>query len=231
MVPQYGSMDGSLITVFISRHHILLFSDGRATNSNTGKVNNEWTKVHRISNYVGMLCAGKYLPFLKSEIIEEGKKDDAVFVEDYAKIAKRVIDRQWVIIRKEIKNEEIMNSIRVFFFIAGYDRNNNPRLFYFDSNKMFKTEERKLFQTATDIEIGAMAHGSGGFDDVSNIIKNNFNHFSSVVAKGTDYRKLLYLSFEKTKDQLSRTTHSIGGKTFSAQIDSIEGFQHTEPNK
>jgi len=219
------TLSGSLITVFTVKDRIYLFSDGRVTDSVTGQVIGEQSKVYKISKYSGMLTAGRYLPRLHGIIIEKGKKNRCLYVEDYLTIFETALKTQWKWLIQRLEEEDDINDVRVFIFLAGYGRDRQPRLFYFDSNNNFEIQERRLFQKSVDIEIGSMTHNSGNMSSATGIVSKMLKKHISEHRTNNGYLNLFYLSFEDAKKKLSKMHHSIGGKTYYSIIDPVMGYQ------
>ena len=218
---------GTLIAAFLTKSDIFLASDGRVICNETGKVDDNWSKVHKINNYVGMLTAGAYLPHLKDDIIKNCKERSLTFVDHVVKITSLVLKEIWRLNVDRFKRDGKSDEIRIFIFLAGFDQNRVSRLFYLDnlSTPIFNIQERTLFQTSNDLEIAAMSTGSGKVENPSEILFAKINNrliFNDSV--NNNLPGILYSSFNDTKDQLSKTNQRIGGHTFFSKINISSGY-------
>ncbi len=88
-------MTETFVTAFITKAKIFLLSDGRAINTKDGTVHDKWSKVHKLTNHVGMLTAGAYLPNIKVDIIRKCKMRNLIYVNGVTEIASLVLEETW----------------------------------------------------------------------------------------------------------------------------------------
>lgn len=218
---------GTFVATFVMKDKIFLLSDGRIVDSRAGTITSEsFSKVHRLTNKVGMLTAGRYLPNLTTEISNICENMKTVYVDEVVKIAKTVLEKTSEQLYLRINNQELVKDIRIFVFIVGFDENSNPRLFYLDnmSKPPFKIQERMLFQSGYDIEIGAMSTGSGEFEDPSSILVKHFKREYELKGRYVDLVTIIHSAFSYTKEEMSKRNHQIGGEVFISCID-FQGFR------
>jgi len=221
------SLLGTLIAAFLTKNAIFFASDGRVIDSNSGKVHNNWSKVHRINNYVGMLTDGAYLKHLKDDIVRNCNEKDSSSADGVAQIASLLLKEIWHLNFNRIEREGKLNEVRIFIFLAGFDNTKRPRLFYMDnmSDPIFKIQERQLFQSGRDLEIAAMSTGSGQNENPSELLTSEIKKSLQSLSGDYNLSQVLYSSFGATKDQLSVTNSQIGGETFFSKIDISNGYQ------
>lgn len=196
---------------FILKDQIILLSDGRVVNIKTKDIlNDETSKVHRLSDKVGMLTAGRFIPGVKELIVENCNKRNFETIDEIAIIASNIFQTAWR------KNYDNTKDIRLFAFIVGFDRNYKPKLYYIDNMTAppLVLIERKLDLNSDNVEIGVMATGSNNENEVSKYLVENF---SALNEKLHPVERMIE-AFDLTKNQLSIENKSIGGNTFVSII-------------
>jgi hypothetical protein len=163
-----------------------------------------------------MLVARVYMPMLPTTVSQTAAQRRQPFVDQVAWIVRHEMEASWRIIELRELPERIRQA-RAFAFVAGFDVNESPRLFYIDnkSNPPFLLQERPLFTTGNDLEMGAMSTGSGELEDPSSMLAAEIQ--VRLPLQMTLHR-LLEESFNHVKDTLAAQYESIGGRTFSLVI-------------
>jgi hypothetical protein len=221
------ALHGTLIAAFLTRDEIFLASDGRVIHNKTGQIHNDWSKVHQINKYVGMLTAGAFIPPFKDAVVRNCNDRNIRTVEGVVQVASLILTEFWRSNVERIKQSGRLDEFRVFVFIAGFDVNNCPRLFYLDnmSKPKFSIQVRQLFQNGHDFEIGALSTGSGQEEDPSGLLTQEINCRIQQLGIIPNLSLILYSAFSLVKDKLSKTNSRIGGKTFLSKIDRTDGFK------
>src|SRR2546427_1452956 len=89
------SQSGTLVAAFLMPDQIALFSDGRVIDSDSGRVHNDWSKVHQLAPMVGMLTAGHYMPHLRDDIRRNSQARNVTAVDDVANVSSLVLVEAW----------------------------------------------------------------------------------------------------------------------------------------
>jgi hypothetical protein len=221
------SYSGTLIAAFIRAGEIALFSDGRVIDADSGRIHNDWSKVHQLSPMVGMLTAGHYVPSLREDIRRNAADRALTSVEDVATIARLVLIEIWRKLGSSPQEAPKLEVARVFVFIVGFDRFSRPRLYYLDnrSSPQFVLQERSLFTTGGgDVEIASMSTGSGETEDPSASLATHLKGLAEKQGAGVDVFAFRS-AFDMTKAELGAKNKRIGGRTFGAVIDRRQGFR------
>lgn len=221
---------GTLIATVITKEKILLFSDGRIIYGKDNTITSDsFSKLHKLTDKVGMLTAGRYIHKLTPEIVKVCEDTKTIYVEDVVVKTKLMAEKIWQEYSLEHSNNQTnnMRDIRFFLFVVGYDRNSKPRLYYLDNMTPhpFEIQERVLFNAKQNIEIASMSTGSGETEDPGNIIAGYVNYEINMNRK-IDLLGAILVSFNKTKEVLSERNHHIGGRTFVAIIDPNNGYEN-----
>jgi hypothetical protein len=220
------SLHGTLVAAFLTRSAIFLASDGRVIDSDSGKIFDDWTKVHRLTEQVGMLTAGAYVKHLKEDIVCKCNSRGILDVVGVAQIASLVLQEIWRLNAGAIEAQGKLEEVRIFIFLAGFDETGQPRLFYSDNNSQpkFAIQERQLFRSGYDLEIAAISTGSGKWEDPSELLKEEIGARIETGMSVQILPHLLYSAFGATKKKLSVTNPRVGGKTFFSHIDPEGGY-------
>jgi len=218
---------GTLIATFITKNKIYLLSEGRVIDKRDGTIRDDWSKIHKINNQVGMLVAGIYVPNLRDDIIRNCKERNLTSVKDVANISSLVLQEIWKQFTANPENKDKIKNVRIFVFLIGFDENKAPHLFYIDnmSEPKFKLQERALFQSGCELEIGAMSHASGKTEDPSAILLKYITPYITPKGKQIDLKRILYSAFNSTKKELAEKSRQIGGKTFFVEIEIKNGYK------
>lgn len=214
---------GTLIAAFITRTSIVLCSDGRVVNSATGAVvRDDWTKVHRLTGYAGMLTGGRDLPRLMQGIAGALAGDPEADVAEVAGRTRDVLGQEWSLLSANSHPP----SGRAVAIVAGFDSRGLPRVFHLDSDDRptFRPAEVMLFNSGDDLEVVAIATGAGADEDVSRVI---IGHVDTIYRRQPriDRERLFIAAFNVAKDELGTRNSRIGGRTFVADIERNGGFR------
>ncbi len=217
--------EGTLVAVFVTRTKVFLLSDGRVTRKRDGASYDNWSKVHKLSNMVGMLTAGAYPPSLRGDIIRNCEDRKVSWVKDVTKVTSLVLQEIWRQVTANPDNQDSIRNTRIFIFIAGFDESLHPHLYFLDnlSEPPFKVQEKDLFVSGHDLEIGAISTGSGDTESPSVLLRKYLT--PRLGANSENLRSIIYSAFNNTKDELSKTIPQIGGETFFGEVDPEEGFK------
>ncbi len=208
---------GTLIAAIFSNDSIYLFSDGRTTYNKSGKIAlNNISKVHQITNKIGMLTAGVYIPELTEEIIEN--INVANNIQDIVHVAQRIIIDKWNLTTTK-------KDRRLIVFIAGYDKNNLPMLFIIDNmhKQPFSIQERKLDIKKDSFEFAVLCTNSG---NKLNPIEIMTSYTKKYIKQGIPEDKSIKRAFQNTMRDIEKTTSSVGGNIYSIII---KKFQQSNP--
>jgi len=224
--PSGTDTGGTLVAAFVTKTEIVLASDGRIVNSGDGSVvRDDWSKVHRLSERVGMLTAGRDLPGLLQRVRAKLKlaRQVSTTISETIGALRAALQEEWASVG--VASSRSGTSGRAFVFVAGFDEHGAPRLFYLDSQSspVFRVTEMPLFIEARDLEIGAIATGMEHQDPSATIVK----HLDGLQTRqpGLDLHRLLLGAFNATKAELASRNSRIGGLTFAATIDLQKGFR------
>lgn len=219
--------EGTLIATFITKNKIYLLSDGRVINKIDGTIRDDWSKIHKINNRVGMLVAGIYVPNLRDDIIRNCRERDLTSVKDVANISSLILQEIWNQYTANPEYKEKIKNIRIFVFLVGFDENNVPHMFFLDnmSEPRFKLQEKALFEVGDELEIGAMSYASGETENPSGMLIKYLTPYINSKGKQIDLKRSIYSAFNSTKKELAEKTQQIGGKTFFAEIDIKNGYK------
>ncbi|NOR11960.1 MAG: hypothetical protein GQ545_01775 [Candidatus Aminicenantes bacterium] len=145
--------NGTLLTTIITKNHIYLSSDGIAVDSRTDEIISiDLSKVHKISDSVGVLIGGIWIHDFDAQIKESREFEELSDVVSVANAVEQILKQAW----EKLKSKK---DRRMFVLIVGYDKNKSPRLFYIDSQQHFLINERKLFQDSEiNVELCIMPH-------------------------------------------------------------------------
>jgi len=205
-------LEETLIAAFLTRESVYLFSDGRVINTDSGKIYNRHSKVHKLSKRCGLLVAGAYMPELPSTVSKVASKRHMPYVEQIAPIVCQEMKSTWQLLENRESPERIRKA-RAFAFVAGYDSDNEPRLFYIDDKSIppFFLQKRELFKGGIDLEIGSLSTGSGELEDPSGMLTQEIR--ARLPVQQSLYQILL-ASFNRVKNALASQYEKIGGETF-----------------
>jgi len=213
---------GTVIAVFTTREEIYLFSDGRLTNLDTGKFNDAYPKVHRLSKYTGLLTAGINMPDLPVQVSTIASRSNLLYVKDIVPIVRDVMTDIW----HYLEGTNVLDKMaerKAFAFICGFDQNLIPHVYYIDNNTTppFVIKEKSLFTGTINLEIASISTGSGEFVDPSQMLANEIskNYSNSIPLKS-----ILLKSFNSVKLNLAKTNSWIGGQTFYSKITKKSGY-------
>lgn len=216
--------EGTLVAAFVTKTEIILCSDGRVVNSGDGSVvRDDWSKVHRLNDRVGMLTAGRDLPGLMSRVQSKLARHASGSLSETVSALRVALVEEWTKIASASSQAEPHG--RSFVFVAGFDEAGAPRLFHLDSQTQpaFRVTEMPLFVDVRDLEIGAIATGAAHHDPSAAIVK----HLDGLQQRQPTLglHPLLLGAFNATKAQLAARNSRIGGLTFAATIDLENGFR------
>ena len=216
--------EGTLVAAFVTRNEILLCSDGRVVNSADGVVvRDDWSKVHRVTDRVGMLTAGRELPGLDSRVGARLARTSSTAMAETVQALRLALLEEWGSVAATSSRSNA--SGRSFVFVAGFDEHGAPRLFHLDSRSQpaFRITEMPLFTDVRDLEIGAIATGTEQEDPSMTIVK----HLGGLQQRqpSLGLHGLLLGAFNATKAQLAARNSRIGGLTFAAAIDRSKGYR------
>lgn len=220
--PHGDDYGGTLIAAFVTRSNILLCSDGRVVNSADGQVLREdWSKVHRLAHAVGLLTGGRNLPGLLTGIAAAIERRD-VDVTRVATATRSVLEREW----RQLSTATRPAEGRAVAIVAGFDARGRARVFHFDSDDhpAFRPVEIPLFGRGTELDVVAIATGTGPDQDVSQAIVREVDVLYRR-QPSTDRRQLFTTAFNAAKTELGARNSRIGGRTFVAEIDPVGGFR------
>jgi proteasome subunit B (beta)-like protein len=217
------STEGTLVAAFITRNEIVLCSDGRVVSSADGAVvRDDWSKVHRLSDRIGVLTAGRDLPGLMTRVKSQLSRRPAVTMADTVATLRQSLVEEWANVTSGSRSA---GRGRTFVFVAGFDESGKPRLFHLDSQTQpeFTLSEMPLFETVRDLEIGAIATGTQTEDPSAVIVR----HLGGLQRRQPTLglHQLLLGAFNETKTQLAASNSRIGGLTYAAAIDRTNGFR------
>lgn len=204
--------EGTLIAAIITKTKIMLFSDGRITEHLTNRViTDDFSKVHKITDKIGILTAGAYLDGLDNELVNICCIKGLKTIEDFIGELKGIVETKAEVVYKQRQSSR--KDTKIALFIIGFDKSNKPHFYWMDNQteSPFKINERALFQPEHDVEIAAMSHGSGILENPSAILAG----FIQQNIHNNTLEAAIRLGFEQTKNYLSAKNPSIGGKTFS----------------
>jgi len=218
-----ASTEGTLVAAFITKSEIVLCSDGRVVNSSDGAVvRDDWSKVHRLSDRIGVLTAGRDLPGLMSRVQSRLARQPAASMSDTVATLRQALVEEWASVTTASRSA---TKGRTFVFLAGFDETGAPRLFHLDSRTEpeFRIAEMPLFVTVRDLEIGAIATGTQTEDPSATIVGHlgGLQHRQPTIG----LHRLLLGAFNATKAQLAASNSRIGGLTYAATIDRTNGFR------
>ena len=201
----------------------MLCSDGRVVNSSDGVVvRDDWSKVHRLSDRIGVLTAGRDLPGLMSRVQSRLARQPAASMSDTVATLRQALVEEWASVTTGSRSA---TRGRTFVFLAGFDETGAPRLFHLDSRTQpeFRIAEMPLFVTVRDLEIGAIATGTQTEDPSATIVRHldGLQHRQPTIG----LHRLLFGTFNATKAQLAASNSRIGGLTYAATIDRTNGFR------
>ena len=217
-------VEGTLVAAFVTRGEIVLCSDGRVVNSGDGAVvRDDWSKVHKISDRIGMLTAGRDLPNLLSNVQAKLMRQPQASIATTVAAVRTTLVEEWAGIAEAASRSG--GHGRTFVFVAGFDEKGTARLFHLDSatTPAFQVTEMPLFSSARDLEIGAIATGIDNQDPSATIVKHLGGLHSRQPAIAL--HPLLLGAFNATKAELAARNKRIGGMTFAAAIDRQTGFR------
>ena len=217
------STEGTLVAAFVTKNEIVLCSDGRVVSSADGAVvRDDWSKVHRLSDRIGVLTAGRDLPGLMTRVKSQLSRRPAVTMAETVALMRQALIEQWATVTSGSRSAA---RGRTFVFVAGFDETGTPRLFHLDSQAQpeFKVSEMPLFVRVRDLEIGAIATGTPTEDPSAVIVR----HLDGLQHRqpGLGLHGLLLGAFNATKAQLAASNSRIGGLTYAATIDRTNGFR------
>jgi len=222
---------GTLVCTVITLKRIYLFSDGRV-NDKGEIISDEHSKVHQITKFTGMLTAGMFLKPLIPTTINECKKKNLIFAEDVVQIAALVLREIWNHNLELMESREKDEKMKIFAFVAGYSKEKVPKLYYLESNSSprFVINERLLFRSGKEIEIGSIVSDETTQDSTDLMMNNIVQLRKRIKAKKVGKKKLSKVfrsAFDATKKQINSENNLVGGKTFTGTIDPLFGFQYS----
>ena len=212
-----GHHTGTLIAAFLTPSQILLCSDGRVVDSASGSiVSEQWTKVHRLTDGIGLLTAGRDLPGLAFTIAGDLSRRRSFGLREAVAATARHLQRAWAALPAGPEGRPVG---RAFAFLAGFDDEGRPRLFEFDSEHapVLGAREIPLFDTDQNLDIAAVVTGAGPKQNVSTLIVEHLDRVQRHAPR-TDRLKLLVKAFDGVKAELAAANPRIGGETFVASI-------------
>jgi hypothetical protein len=217
--------EGTFVAAFVTKNEILLCSDGRIVNSADGAVvRDDWSKVHRLNDRVGMLTAGRDLPGLVSRVRSKLARQASQPISETLNALRVALAEEWASVAAP-SSKSAAQPGRSFVFVAGFDETGAPRLFHLDSQTQpaFRVTEMPLFVDVRDLEIGAIATGTENPDPSATIVKHldGLQHRQPTLG----LHRLLLGAFNATKAQLAARNTRIGGLTFAASIDLAKGYR------
>jgi hypothetical protein len=198
--------NGTLLTTIITKDHIYLFSDGIAVDSRTDEIiSTDLSKVHKISDLVGVLTGGVYIDDLDAQIRKGRNFDELNDVVSVANVVEQILKQNW----EKLKSKK---DRRIFVLIVGYDKSNSPRLFYIDSQQHFLNNERELFQDSeNNVELCIMPH--------KNSIPNDWKLLRDYIENErkinpNNIHQCMINAFSSLAKDYSKVDDHIGGKIF-----------------
>lgn len=213
---------GTLIAAFLTKTEIVLCSDGRAVNASTGVVvSDAWTKIHRLTDRVGLLTAGRDLPGLVPRFRAKQAAARPSTITQLADLLQGALDEEWAALPP---GDPGGGAGRSFVFMTGFDAVGAPRIFHLDSQARFRVQEMPLFGGGRELEIAAMSTGSGLTQDPSGLLLRQLQS-TRTREPAIDLLRWLLSSFDAAKAELASQDPRIGGRTFVAVIDVREGFR------
>lgn len=210
----YYYYSGTLIAAVFTKNNIYLFSDGRTTYNKSGKIAlNSVSKVHQITEKIGMLTAGVYIPELMEEIKSE-KGSLHCNIEDIVKIIQKILIKKWDLITTK-------KDRRLIVFIVGYDNNDLPRLFIIDNmyKPPFLIKERELNVRTNSLELAVLCTGGGNKFDPSKIMTSYIKKYENQHIPKDQY---INLAFQSTMKDIEKYHSSVGGEIFSLIINNFQ---------
>ena len=214
---------GTLIAAFLTKTEIVLCSDGRAVNASTGAVvSDAWTKIHRLTDRVGLLTAGRDLPGLVPRFRAKQAAARPSTITQLADLLQGALDEEWAALPPG--GDPAGGGGRSFVFMTGFDAVGAPRIFHLDSQARFRVQEMSLFGGGRELEIAAMSTGSGLTQDPSGLLLRQLQT-TRTREPSIDLLRWLLSSFDAAKAELASQDPRIGGRTFVAVIDVREGFR------
>lgn len=225
-ITQYSYLlyHGTLVCCLTTKENIYLYSDGRVTKDGQ-IVSQEFSKVHKVTKFVGMLTAGMHLEPFKPNLVENCSADSIDHIDGVAGIASTLLSKIWDANAQLMDRREKEEKMRVFIFLAGYTHLSEPKLYYLDSvsHPRFLPQQRCLFtDPLREIEIAGLVSDESN-DNPSNLMGG---HVQSMLQKYglSDLKGLFLASFDRTKEEINARNDRIGGRTFCACIDPMLGY-------
>ena len=217
--------EGTLVAAFVTKGEIVLCSDGRVVNSADGVVvRDDWSKVHRLNDRVGMLTAGRELPGARFSHSRQARADrihgdrrDRVGAADGA--------RRGVEQRRGRHRAGRMGQAGRSCSWRDSTSAARPGSFTWTarSRPAFRVTEMPLFTDVRDLEIGAIATGTEQEDPSTTIVK----HLGGLQARQPTIglHRIAARRVQRDKAELGARNYRIGGLTFAAAIDRQTGFR------
>jgi len=220
----YGARLGTLIAVIAVQDAVLLFSDGRVVKASDGAIaSDQFSKVHRLTPWVGTLTAGRHLPPLVPALRQACERIQALYADEVVEVAHQVASTQWQAVLTAMKPAA---DLKLFMFLVGFDPSKNPRLYYLDSSSRppMRVEERQLFDEGRNIEIAAIATtGDGRNLDMAEPLAARIQHLWRPDA-GTSLVAVCSQAFRSAMAHAARSNPRIGGRAFGALISRDMGY-------
>ena len=219
---------GTVVCSVITQKKIYLFSDGRV-HKDGNIVADDHSKVHKATNFTGILTAGMYLEPLVPTIVDECKAQELYYVEEVVQVTALVLKKIWDDNLSLMEKREKEEEMKIAAFVAGFSRNIEPRLYYLESNSnpRFAILQRPLFKSGNDVEIGALVSAETKHDATTLMIK----HVQRILKKSNNRNlyEVFRSAFDSTKEEISSDNRLVGGYTFVGIIDPTFGFKCEYP--
>ncbi len=173
----YSPFHGTLVCCLTTKENIYLYSDGRITKYGQ-IISEEFSKVHKITKFVGMLTAGVHLEPFKPNLVKNCYAHSIDYIDEVAEIASTLLIKIWHANLPLMDRLEKEEQKRVFIFLTGYTRLSEPKLYYLDSvsRPRFLPQQRYLFaDPLQDIEIASIVSNESN-DNSSNLITGHIQY-------------------------------------------------------
>jgi len=219
------SSAGTFIGAFFVQDKIVLLSDGRAADED-GTKRDDYVKMFKVNRWIGAIMAGQTLLWTREKILADCDSKGVTSLKDVAQVASARLTTMWNSARASCPDPKRHAEDRLDFWLVGLNEDRQPCAFKLDSRSSppFHPEEGQPVPPNAPIwAFVAEAHGISGEDlsgALDKALQPRLSQSSPLDA--------LYHAFNEVKEELSTRNSSIGGQTFSAEIDLANGYRGTD---
>lgn len=205
-------LKGTFVASILTLDKAYLFSDGIVTLNHpdhpTRQVSDSFSKVHKINSHCGILTYGRFLPDLVELACTQIKDEDNL--EQIRTKFKLLFTNLW---KKAPKT-----GVKTGAIIVTFNRKRTPCCFVVESTSTpeFEPGPLNLPSDYSPITLGAVCHDEAQLQSCKRLTVE----LQGLINMGFQMnRDMFRKAFDNVKEQLSKVSHEIGGKTFELVLE------------